>query len=179
MIQVIEDGAFKYCKILENIELNEELTFLGEDVFNNTLWLENIKPDNYGCKYYKNILLCCNGQSPYVEIKSGTRIIAGGAFSLLSTLEKISLPESLKFIGKFAFEECSGLHEVMLPPDVEEIGEFAFKGCQNLNHINIPPKVEKIQKYTFAYCSNLEEVILENKLVEIDETAFKDCDKLR
>lgn len=83
MIQVIEDGAFKYCKILENIELNEKLTFLGEDVFNNTLWLENIKPDNYGCKYYKNILLCCNGQSPYVEIKSGTRIIAGGAFSLL------------------------------------------------------------------------------------------------
>ena len=173
-VKEIGNGAFRYCYKLKDINLDENVVYIGGDVFLKTAFLENLDYDEFGCKYYKDILLGCNENSLKVVVKNGTRIIAGGAFKYLNNLENVELPETLISIGNNAFQDCSKIKEIKLPSGLDKIGEYVFRGCESLRKINIPPKIKEIKEYTFAYCSSLEEVDISNRDIVIDETAFKD-----
>ena len=50
-------GAFNNCKDLSYINLPSGIERIAGYSFENTKYLNNIKPDEYGCKYVDNILL--------------------------------------------------------------------------------------------------------------------------
>ncbi len=67
--------------------------------------------------------------------------IGTGAFKGCSSLDNVTLPDSVTTIGTSAFEDCSGESEageitgissMTFSESVTEIGNYAFKGCKNL-----------------------------------------------
>lgn len=77
-----------------------------------------------------------------------------------STVEVVSLPESLTEIGEEAFAE-SKLTRIKLPGNITKIGEGAFRDCSILGGITIPASVETIGDLAFYKCGNLASVFFE------------------
>ncbi len=117
------------------------------------------------------------------ELKSGDKTykvvgIADYGFQDCTGVTSVTIPNSVKWIGKNAFQNCSGLNSIELPNSVtsigdgaflgtslrsvklsdslESIGAEAFKGCFNgAKTITIPKSCKHIGRSAFAYCNNL------------------------
>ena len=65
--------------------------------------------------------------------------IAGGAFRS-STMESVTFPDTLTWIGDSAFAKCDSLTEVRLPATdkFKHMGTYAFENCANLKKIWVP-----------------------------------------
>lgn len=93
-------------------------------------------------------------------------------------IESITIPSSVKKIGKSAFKGCEKLASVTIMEGVTEIGEDAFKKCEKIESITIPSSVKKIGKSAFEGCENLVSVKFMEGLTEIGDAAFKSCKKI-
>ena len=62
------------------------------------------------------------------------------AFSGCENLEKISLPDSLEYIGRKAFYACTNLADIILPDSLKQIDYMAFYKCRMLKNLKLPPK---------------------------------------
>ena len=60
------------------------------------------------------------------EIKEGTRLIAGGAFSFCSKVKRLVVPDGVEYIGESAFWACRSLKEISLPQSLKAIELWAF-----------------------------------------------------
>ena len=114
-------------------------------------------------------------------IPEGVEEIADYALAGLGTLNKVTLPSTLKRIGNHAFEKCIGLKEVIVQgKTMEEIGEAAFSGCSELKKITVPNGVTVIGNTTFEDCAKLETVTLPKEgIVLIGDRAFANCKALQ
>lgn len=99
----ISEYAFAYCGI-ENIQIPDTVTFIGEDAFR-----EN--------KKLKNIVLP-------KEMETISKYVFAG-----SGLEYFIVPTSIKTIEDYAFSMCDKLKYVAIPPEVEKIGDESFDSC--------------------------------------------------
>ena len=85
-------------------------------------------------------------------MKEGVRVICEGAFWGCSSLESITIPNSVTSIGESAFYDCRSLASITIPNSVTSIGESAFDGCESLKSIIIPNSVTSIGNYAFEGC---------------------------
>lgn len=114
------------------------------------------------------------------NVKDGTQVICDNAFwgSHHSLLE-ISLPVSLKSIGKQAFWGCSKLQSINIPNSVTFIGSSAFYGCDKLQTINIPDLISNINDMVFSGCYSLESIKIPKSVTSIGKSAFHGCSRLQ
>lgn len=110
------------------------------------------------------------------KVQPGTRKI-DCAFSEVSVLEKIELPEGLEEIGQNAFAGCFKLRQIQIPDSVRILGEFAFDSCA-FSTINLPEGITEIPIGLFADCKNLKGVVLPGSLTSIGDVAFRGCESL-
>lgn len=89
----------------------------------------------------------CDAIVAFDELKyfTGLTEIEPEAFNAAVNLNKITLPESIKSIGKCAFAYCSHLKQLNINEGVTKIGYGAFEGCRSLKSITIPGSVEDIK----------------------------------
>ena len=97
--------------------------------------------------------------------------IGKGAFAN-STLERISIPETVTKISDRAFAGCSKLKSVHLPAGIVKIGKRAFANS-SIKSIAIPAGVAKISDRAFANCPKLTSVTLPSGITEIGKGAFR------
>ena len=109
-------------------------------------------------------------------IPSGVTTIADWAL-FGSAFESVTIPETVKHIGRYAFNHCSGLTEVTIPDGVVSIGSEAFEYCEKLSSVTISDTVTSIDGYAFAY-SGLTSVKIGNGVTSIDVATFYACEKL-
>jgi hypothetical protein len=69
----------------------------------------------------------------------------------------------------------TSLESVTIPESVTSIGKYAFYGCENLKEVNLPESVTSIQSYVFGKCSSLESLTLPVGVLVINSKAFY-CD---
>ena len=103
-----------------------------------------------GVLYTKDLttLLYNPGGKKSVAIAEGTEVINEEAFGG-AQITTITLPNTLKTIGRFAFEG-SALTSITIPASVTEIGEGAFEGCENLTDVyNLATTPQVIDEHTF------------------------------
>lgn len=115
---------------------------------------------------------------PYVVYKSKTykvRIISRGAFSKKEWLRRVSLPNTLTYIGKEAFYRCPRLNDINIPDSVTSIGDDAFLYCTSITNIIIPNSVKRLGRSAFYGCCNLKKVILSESLTDLNQMVFFDC----
>ena len=67
----------------------------------------------------------------YIVKEIGDRVFSGR-----TSLNSITIPESVTSIGNYAFEGCSGLTSIIIPSSVTSIGNYAFSDCTALTEIN-------------------------------------------
>lgn len=107
-----------------------------------------------------------------------TDILGWGTFCDCENLETVSLPSTLKTIGRSAFEGCSKLNSVDLPEGVTSIGTSAFFECVGLGSVSIPEGVTDIGSNVFSGCSGLTSVTILGSVTSIGSNAFSDCSGL-
>lgn len=89
-----------------------------------------------GVLYVDGWVVGDDGTLTSVNIKEGTRGIAAFSF-WLSSIEELTLPQSLKYICEHSFYSCAKLKTVAIPSEVSVIGTEAFGQCYGLEKIVI------------------------------------------
>ena len=92
-----------------------------------------------------------------------------------STLQSVTISDSVTAIGTNAFYNCKSLKEVKLPSGLTSLESGVFYGCTMLQNIDIPSGVESIGTNAFYNCKALTEVDLPSGLTKIYSGAFSGC----
>ena len=173
-ITTIEANAFQNCDNLSEVRIPEGVEVIDND-FSNTKWA-NANGD--GPLYYKDILICYKGASGNVEIKDGTRMIAGGAFKQ-SGVTEVTIPDSVMRACYGAFNGCEALNKVCLGNGIKAIGVAMFNGCSSLKNVEIGQSVKIIGNSAFRDCKALETIIIPKSVEKIEGAAFYGCSGLK
>lgn len=93
------------------------------------------------------------------------------------SLEEVTLPEGLTYLGNYAFFGAAKLKSITLPSTLTTIGLAAFDGC-GLTDITIPSNVKTIKEGAFGPCTNLTSVTLSDNLETLGQGVFEGCTQL-
>ena len=100
-----------------------------------------------------------------VELPNSVKFIGSYAFRGCTSLTDISLPNTLKEIGAGAFENCTSLLSITIPNSVIRIGESAFRNCRNLKTITILGDLKTDIRHIFPKCENVTKIVIEGEMI--------------
>lgn len=165
--------CFENCHALDSIAFNEKLSYIGRKPFDGTKWQEK----NYGLTVINGILVRCNSHHREYTVPEGVVAISDMAFyhtlEWCCYAEKITLPDSLEFIGKKAFKE-TGLTEINFPKNLKVIEEEAFYMIF-INEAKLPEGLRMIGTGAFEYCSLMKKAVIPDGITELPEYIFWEC----
>lgn len=161
VVWAIDTNAFWQSDI-QSISLPENLIDIGVMAFNDCKKLERVTI--YECEEKLN----------YVD----KGYVSASAFSGCESLEEITLPKQIQWIGMQAFEHCYNLKEIVIPEGVERIGQMAFQHCRSLESIQFPDSLETIEYIAFIGCRSLKSVELPKNLKTVGQSIMKNCTSL-
>ena len=106
-----------------------------------------------------------------VTIPGCVKEIGENALAYCTNLKEIIFEEGVTSIGKNAFEE-SGIRKITLPNSLTYLGEYAFYGCASLASVTFGDSLEEISGGTFVGCANMVSIRLPRSLKSIAAGAF-------
>lgn len=179
----IGDSAFNGCRNLSSITFSKSTTKYGNYAFYDTgiteiTITENMANANTG---YGLFASCINLSK--VIIQEGVTMIPvamfGGGESIgCENLTSVTIPTSVKTIGRNAFKLAKRLRTIELHDNVTTIGSGAFKGCISMEEIVLPQNLTVIERDLFDGCTSLKSMIIPNSVTEIQSNAFSRCRSL-
>ena len=154
---VVKIGSYVFANTsLTDLKLPEKLTYLGRCVLSgNTGVTEIVIPKTLATvgAEWGNILA---GDGPFHEsnvqkatLEKGITSIPRNLFHKNTTLTQVTIPDTMTKIEEFAFAECGNLERVSLPDNVNQIGEYAFAKT-GIKEISMPDSILEIGDYVFA-----------------------------
>lgn len=203
-VKEIDEYAFLNCTNLENIVHSENLEKIAgynryDWPFAGTKWNENLLD---GPVYIGKTICGYKGDEPsHLYIKDGTTSVADLAFRS-SYIDTITIPNSLRFIGRQAFEYADvAVIRMQVDNQLEFIGDGAFiestlwwkhangpvyignilygyKGKVPTDNTSIVVKEGTITIGESAIPKEVTSVVLPNSLKNIDKYAFKGCSNI-
>ena len=144
-IRVIREKTFYGCLNLCELTIPDSVTEIESGAFE----CSSLISDEYGTIKYVDGWVIGSGHTANVVLKDGTRGIAFEAFSGDGIIEKVTMPDTVKYINGYAFENCTNLSEALLSSSLENIESGAFFNCSNLADIVIPDSVISITSDAF------------------------------
>lgn len=183
-LKYLGEGAFAGCKLLtemQQIELPAGILEIGGNPLNETPVYTNAADD--AAKNKTLFTFSVNGYlfkmtDTYIEedkrpesVSIVGNVVAGGAVGLTS-VQSVTVSDSVTYIGERAFRDCYSLVSIKLSENITEIHDETFYNCFNLRSISIPEKVERIGYNAFRFCSDLMTVDMPNHPVLIEQGAF-------
>lgn len=179
-IQVIDTNAFFNCIRLSDVSFPDSINRIGVNVLDSTAYYENSSNWEDNILYNGKHLISSKST---IEIKEGTKTIAGKAFSHCYNLGNnegvLTIPDSVVYIGAYAFEYCSGLVTVVIPDSVVDVQGDAFKSCTSLKNVTLSNSLKQIRKNTFQSCTALQSIDISDGVEYIGIEAFNNCSSLR
>ncbi len=188
----VPSHAFYGCWNIRSIEMQDDITSIGDSAFS-------------GCENLYN-----------VKIPNTVQSIGDAAFWDCLSLTRIKIPNGVTSIGGYVFAGCSRLATIEIPSSVTSIGNNAFIGCTGLTGVYItdlaawcnidfntsweanplyrannlylngelvtdlviPEGVTSIGDCAFIGCTSLESVEIPSSVTSIGYSAFYGCNKL-
>ena len=95
-----------------------------------------------------------------------------------STVENLSLPESLVTIGNHTFSDMTTLQYCRMFNNVESVGEYGFAGDVNLTDLTFSKKVKTLRNNLFMNCTSLPLFTVHPAVTSIEDNAFMNCNSL-
>ncbi len=182
-LEEIGSYAFRDCTALERIVIPDSVKSIGSYVFRDSAIYENaytglVYADKWVVDYNENL----GGD---ITVKDGTVGISNYAFYKCKTITSVTLPSSVKIIGRAAFYQCVKLTEVSLPETLEVIDDFTFYHCDSLKLFTLPPMLKSIGRSAFYKCGTVyteldadtanDTLIIPSSVKFIGEYAFYGC----
>ncbi len=189
-VTTIGDLVFSGCSNLKEISLPASLVHLGEFVFSGCTNLSSITADPNNPNFCSEEGVLFNkDKTTLIQYPAGKNqdeytvtdtvvTIEGGAFSYNPHLIRVTIPNSVTFMGKSVFYGCTSLTNVTIGENVISIEGMSFLGCTNLSEITIPNSVTNIGVRAFYNCEKLSNVVLGNGITTIGGEAFAYCPDL-
>lgn len=170
--QSLNNTEVKFFSTKSNIGTN---TYSGSNVkgkfpcYKYTTGFTTVKSNSFSYSGIENFI-----------VPEGVETLETSAFSY-SNLKKISLPNTLttlggsNSLGGSVFAYCSSLQEITLPDSVSSIGPACFEYCENLKKVVIPKNITVLNSDLFEYCSSLQEITLPEGITKISQYCFANC----
>ena len=157
--------------------------------YGNYLYYKTVDEDGDGTDDYVSIT-DCDSSAVEVEIPTeidglpvtiinGSEFIGNSAFYNCSSLERITIPDSVTTMGDYAFLCCTSLESITIPNGVTTIGDAAFSQCTNLASITILNGVTTIGDAAFSQCTSLASIIIPDSVKVIGTFAFQNCYRIK
>lgn len=200
--------AFKDCRYLTCMFLNDDITTIGERAFYKDEYLSAINMPRKLELIDKYAFYGCDTLT-FVRARNCSRLkrIEDHAFYSCTMLAELRLPEGLTYIGPWAFawDRILGQEDTTLglpsslqtistgafafvnhhknlniPANVTSIGDFAFMCDYYMNNLTFSPGDKKltIGKAAFFGDNHMKSVDLSNRVAQIDRCAFAGCEML-
>ena len=187
--------AFKSCRSMQSIILNEGLESIADYAFYNLKLTTIIIPSTvtslgeYSFANNSSVTSLVFGDVTFssegsytVNKKSKLTTIAPYAFSGLSNLTELNLPSSVEELQDSCFASLSKLNSINFNFDgnsnLKKIGPSAFTSI-NLNEFTLPSSVELIDEYAFSSSKISNFYVSENSVLEtLGAGAFSNCQNL-
>lgn len=210
-ILTIGAGAFQNCAELTSVEFPAELESIGANAFNGCNSLASVTFNSepaigatafVGCAdslaittvdggamtfengalYSGTTLVAYYGKATSLTVKDGTTAIAANVFNGNTTLQSVTLPNTVAEIGDKAFYKCTALTTINLR-NVKTLGANAFEGCiglakESADVTGLYLGADMIGASAFKSCSALTEVAFFGSNVNIGASAFESCTAL-
>ncbi len=173
-ITEIGDSAFKNCKNLDRITMNNGIEILESSAFEDCFSLTTINIPNTVKAISNSTFQDCTSLTE-VHLSNILKEIPASTFSGCKKLTTINFPSTLTTIGNSAFSGCESLPEAILPSGVEKIESNAFKNCKALKKAAVPDTVSSIGSSAFYGCEALTDITLGSKLKKIESQTFYGC----
>lgn len=107
-----------------------------------------------------------------ITIPQSVKSIGREAFYGCTAMESLIIKDAATSIGDSAFQNCPWLTTVKLGEHITTIGEAAFVDCERLDNVTIPDSVTSIGDSAFARCYNLETLKLGKNIETIGDDYF-------
>ena len=120
--------------------------------------------------------LCRNIHS--VTIPQSVKFIGREAFGRCDGLESLTINGAIESMGYCAFNECTSLTTLKLGEYIKTIGQSAFNGCSALTNVTIPENVTSIGDSAFVGCEKLDSLTINGAIESMGDSAFYGCEKL-
>lgn len=200
--------AFKDCRYLTCMFLNDDITTISDSAFYKDEYLSAINMPRRLELIDKYAFYGCDTLT-FVRARNCSRLrrIEDHAFYSCTMLAELRLPEGLTYIGPWAFawDRILGQEDTTLglPSSLQTISTGAFAFVNHHKNLNIPANVTRIGDYAFMcdyYSNNLtfspgdkpltigkaafagdnhmKSVDLSNRVAQIDKCAFAGCELL-
>ena len=200
--------AFKDCRYLTCMFLNDDITTISERAFYKDEYLSAINMPRRLELIDKYAFYGCDTLT-FVRARNCSRLkrIEDHAFYSCTMLAELRLPEGLTYIGPWAFawDRILGQEDTTLglpsslqtistgafafvnhhknlniPANVTSIGDFAFMCDYYMNNLTFSPGDKKltIGKAAFFGDNHMKTVDLSNRVAQIDRCAFAGCEML-
>ena len=187
-VTALGNSVFSGCTNLASIDIPSTLHTIDWRAFYNTAWYDN-QAD--GFVYAGNVVYSYKGTMPPdtdIEVRDGTTGIAARAFSGISGLSSISIPETVVSIGAYAFDGCNQLNKVYIN-NLEKwftvkFGYHVFPmhtliiNGEEIEHLTIPSGLNAIGQYVFNCTNGLKSVTIPCSVTSIGSYAFAGCNDL-
>lgn len=112
-----------------------------------------------------------------VVIENGITTIGDHAFYNCSSIESVTIPNSVTSVGNSAFDSSS-ITSITIPDSVISIGYSAFQNCISLTSVSLSNNLPSILIAVFMYCSSLTSITIPDSVSRIALHAFTECTSL-
>ena len=178
-LKLIGDKAFSSLYKLESVNIPSSVDTIGYNAFastgisnNSTNWSDN---GLYIDGWLVNVQ---NTKISEFEVKEGTIGVSNGSDvsfipSRARKITKITLPSTLRYIGKNSFKQLTLIKEISLGGSLEFIKEGAFAVCSSLEKVNLDEctNLALIGDQAFSQ-AKINEITIPESVLEMGELVF-------
>ncbi len=110
-----------------------------------------------------------------VIVSEGIEYLADDALTYMVSATSITLPSTLKTIGKTALLKNSALTSITIPDGITELPQGVLQNCTKLQSVTIPSSVKSFGISLFSGCKALKSVTVPDGVPEIPNYCFRSC----
>lgn len=173
-------SSFEGCTNLKSLNLGNSIKSLPNNAFSSMTSLTSlIIPDtvtSIGTGLFQN-----NSGIESVSLGKGITTLPENTFSNCTNLKTIDFSSaiSISSIGDYAFNKCSSLETITIPNSVLTIGTYAFSYCYGLKSINLSDNLTQLSDGLFYNCTALESFVVPKNVTSFDSGSFYGCSGMK